>query len=69
MFARIAKKYKDNIPPHYVTSLDRKLHRAGHLELMVDGLFSTSEYLLDHVELRSGVSDHCAIIAELSRLA
>ena len=31
MFTELTKHFKDNVPPQYITSLDRKLHRAGHL--------------------------------------
>lgn len=67
IFTEIARKYKDNIPAHYTTSTDGALHRAGQLELMVDGLFSTPEYQVTNVRLENGVSDHCAIVADVVR--
>lgn len=63
IFAKIEDKYKDNIPKHYSTSIDKNLHRAGDLQLMVDGLFSTPIYDISEVELCEGVSDHMAIKA------
>lgn len=63
IFAQIENKYKDNIPKHYSTSIDKNLHRAGDLQLMVDGLFSTPTYEISEVELCDGVSDHMAIKA------
>jgi endonuclease/exonuclease/phosphatase family metal-dependent hydrolase len=66
-FAKIAAHYKDNIPEHYTTSIDGTLHRNGPLERMVDILFSTSEYTVENVRFINGVSDHCAVTAELSR--
>jgi endonuclease/exonuclease/phosphatase family metal-dependent hydrolase len=72
-FAMLAAKYKDNIPLEYKTSIDVKLHRAGHLpeekmdEKMVDGIFSTPGYMVSKVKLHSGVSDHLAITADISR--
>ena len=68
IFTKLAEKYKDNIPPQYFSSLDPKLHRAGHLKLMVDGLFSTSQYQISDVKLSDGVSDHRAITALISKL-
>jgi endonuclease/exonuclease/phosphatase family metal-dependent hydrolase len=65
IFNSIADKYKDWIPQEYRTSIDGNLHRAGALELMVDGLFSTPQYIAKNVRLISGVSDHCAILAEI----
>ena len=63
IFTRLATQWRDNVPSHYVTSIDPKLHRAGPLQLMVDGLFSTDGYRLSDVVLHNGVSDHCAITA------
>ena len=65
IFSAIAAKYTDNIPAHYTTSIDKDLHRAGDLQLMVDGLFSTPTYRVSNVELRGGISDHMAIIAQV----
>ncbi len=66
-FARLAARYVDNIPLQYTTSLDENWHKAGKLELMVDGLFSSSSYHCDTVRLQAGVSDHMAIVANVSR--
>jgi endonuclease/exonuclease/phosphatase family metal-dependent hydrolase len=66
LFAELASAYKDNIPCRYSTSIDGALHRAGPLPYMVDGLFTTPDYSALDVELRSGLSDHCAILARLS---
>ena len=63
IFTRLATQSRDNVPSHYVTSIDPKLHRAGPLQLMVDGLFSTDGYRLSEVVLHNGVSDHCTITA------
>ncbi len=67
IFSMFASRYKDNIPPHYTSSLDPELHRAGPLELMVDGIFSTPSYAVSGVELISGVSDHKALVATVSK--
>ena len=68
IFSAIAARYHDNIPPHYTTSLDSALHRAGPLPYMVDGLFSTPGYAVTNVELVCDVSDHCAIVADIERV-
>jgi hypothetical protein len=65
IFNAIADKYKDWMPQEYKTSIDGNLHRAGPLELMVDGLFSTPHYTAKNVRLLSGVSDHCAIVTDI----
>ena len=73
IFEELAAHYKDNVPARYTGSLDLSLHRAGKKEgarlshLMVDGLFSTPGYIVSDVELVSGVSDHMAIVATVSK--
>ena len=67
IFSRLTARFKDNIPAHYTSSLDPLLHRAAPLELMVDGLFTTAEYTASNVELISGLSDHKAIVATISK--
>jgi exonuclease III len=67
IFARIASEYKDNVPGHYTTSIDGALHRAGQLPYMVDGIFSTPGYVVTNVEMVSGLSDHCALLATVSK--
>ncbi len=66
-FASIARRYNDNIPVSVTTTIDAKLHKGGDLQLVVDGLFSTPHYNVRDVEVVSGVSDHCAIMAKVSR--
>lgn len=73
MFGELASRYTDNIPPQYATSIDIPMHYAGRLsphelaDKMVDGLFTTPGYRVSDVELVSGVSDHCAIVAKVSK--
>lgn len=67
-FSRLARKYKDNIPEEYTTSLDQNLHRVKGLERMVDGLFTTPTYLATEVKLVDGISDHMAIVAEINKI-
>lgn len=66
IFSVLAEKYTDNVPARYVTSIDGTIHRAGPLPYMVDGLFSTKDMRVENVEMRCGVSDHCALISEVS---
>lgn len=67
IFQCLAGVYTDNIPPSITTTIDGSLHRSGELPYVVDGLFSTSRYTVEGVEVRRGVSDHCAIIARIVR--
>ena len=67
IFAQLAGAYKDNIPASITTSIDGQLHRAGQLPHMVDGIFSTPGYSVSSVEGHTGVSDHWAFSAEVSK--
>ncbi len=67
IFSVLAEKFKDNIPLQYTSSLDPVLHRAAPLELMVDGIFSTPSYEVSSVEGHTGISDHLAFTALVSR--
>ncbi len=68
IFTALSTRFKDNIPPSYESSLDPKLHRAGHLKLMVDGLFTTPQYLITDAKLSESVSDHMAVTALISKV-
>ena len=74
IFSALASRWTDNIPPLYETSIDVNLHRAGKTkphelkDKMVDGLFTTPAYFASDVKLVSGVSDHCAIVAYITKL-
>lgn len=65
IFAELAATWRDCIPPHVTTSLDPLLHRAGPLDLMVDGLFVSPHYDVSDVQLQAGVSDHQAVVADV----
>lgn len=66
-FNCLAKKYKDNIPLKYKTSIDQNLHRVKGIQFMIDGLFTTPSYKASNVKLVDGVSDHMAIIANINK--
>lgn len=67
MFAMLSARCKDNIPAHYTTTIDKNFHRAGDLQYVVDGLFSTPEYTVSDVRLVDGLSDHMAVVATISK--
>lgn len=64
-FDCLATHYQDNIPLHITTTIDPQLHRKKNLKLVVDGLFTTPHYSTKNVKIQSGLSDHCAIIANI----
>ena len=65
VFSRLAKRYRDWIPPQATSTLDHQLHKAGPLDLVVDGLFTTPDYVCQNVQIIDGVSDHRAIVAQI----
>lgn len=66
-FDRLAERYRDNIPPQYQTSIDPDLHKAGALQLMVDGLFTSPQFQVREARLQTGLSDHQGIVASITR--
>lgn len=78
IFGTIAERYHDNIPANYIWSVDVDMHRAGRATLerhareagyagfMVDALFTTPGYAAFDVQFVSGVSDHMAVVANIS---
>lgn len=67
IWGKLASLYHDNIPENILSTLDPTFHRAKDIQLVVDGLFSTPEYIVSDVRLKDGVSDHMAIIATVTR--
>lgn len=68
IFAEFARHWRDSIPAEITTSLDPTLHRAGPLDLMVDGLFTSPHYRADEVRLLGGLSDHKAVVARMAKV-
>lgn len=69
IFSKLAKKYKDNIPPEVITTIDNNLHYAkANINFVVDGLFSSKDYEVSDVRVVDGISDHMAIVAKVTQL-
>lgn len=68
LFDDLSKIYTDNIPKKYMTSIDNKIHRAGHknLQYIVDGFFTTKDVKVKKIRYQDKVSDHFAVIAEVN---
>lgn len=66
IFDTLAQHYTDNIPATVTTTIDQHLHRVSGIQYVVDGLFSTPQYLASDVRVIDGVSDHCAIVAMIT---
>ncbi len=65
-WCRLASRYTDNIPEQYMTSLDQNLHRVKGLMYVVDGLFTTKGYEARDIKLVDSISDHMAIVGEVT---
>ncbi len=68
IFDSISHKYKDNIPSDITTTIDKNLHKAGDLNIVVDAIFTTPQYQVDFTKITEGLSDHCAILAQVKTL-
>lgn len=75
LYEDFTQRYLDKIPPSYTSSLDRKIHRLGSKAdlnrpifdiYMVDYIFSQPPFIVSDVRLEFGVSDHAAVIANIS---
>lgn len=72
MYAELTRIWTDNIPKQVESTLDPELHYAnreekGRLKLVVDYVWSTTGYKVSEVEVVKGVSDHCAIVAQVDK--
>ncbi len=66
LFTTLGEGMIDVIPPEVTTTIDPDLHYSGGLELVVDALFLSDVYHAKSVQVVSGVSDHKAIVAEVT---
>jgi endonuclease/exonuclease/phosphatase family metal-dependent hydrolase len=62
IFDTLALRYHDNVPAEVTTTLDKTFHRAGPLDIVVDGVFTTPKYQSINSRVVSGLSDHCALV-------
>ena len=75
LYGVLAKKFKDNMPHKITTTLDMSMHkiRTNPTEskrvgtYVVDYIFSTPKYNVSNVRCEYGVSDHAAVIADISK--
>lgn len=75
LYEELTKHYTDRVPKYYKSSLDKDFHRTSnnpakaHLfsDFMVDYIFTQAPYTATNVRLQFGVSDHAAVIADITQ--
>lgn len=65
LYERLAARFTDNVPSTVTTTIDQKLHRKTGLMYVVDYLFSTPHFTVTDIRVVDGVSDHCALVANV----
>jgi endonuclease/exonuclease/phosphatase family metal-dependent hydrolase len=65
IYTALKERYTDNIPAELETTIDPNLHRAGALQYVVDGLFTTPNYQASDVRIHKDISDHFGISATI----
>lgn len=65
LFSKLEKYYSDQLPKEVTTTIDLELHYAAPLYLVVDTIFSTSDYSFSNVRTISGISDHVGVVGEV----
>lgn len=68
LYHTLNARLTDTVPRAYTTSIDQELHRVPGLRLMVDYIWTTPAYHVENVRMVCGVSDHCALVAQVSAL-
>jgi endonuclease/exonuclease/phosphatase family metal-dependent hydrolase len=68
IWKKLSSRFRDNIPPLVVTTLDQEYHRAAPIFLVVDGMFASPHYSVRDVDLISGLSDHLLIAGKVVRV-
>lgn len=75
LYEALQELYVDEIPETYPSSIDMQFHRKRDdpveskklRQYMVDYIFQTGGYHVKNVRLQFGVSDHAAIVAEITK--
>lgn len=57
----------DHLPASVTSTLDPLFHKLGTLELVVDTIFSTSQYRVTQTRVLEGISDHKGVLARIER--
>ena len=64
---RIEEVYRDNVPEHWISTIDPHLHRIRGLKAVVDGVFSSPSFQVTYMRCRYGISDHGLISCKVTK--
>jgi len=64
---QITEKFDDNTPAGITTTIDQQLHRNKNIQLIVDYIFTSKNYIAKNIRTVENVSDHKAIVANIKR--
>jgi len=75
LYKELITQYTDTVPTSYSSSLDAVHHRAGKspdlqklfTHFMVDYLFTQAPYQVSNVRLQFDISDHAAVLADVTQ--
>jgi len=67
LFSHFSDILEDRLPKNVTTTIDKDLHYAGDLHLVVDAIFSTPNLQVTNVQTISGVSDHMGVVGEVEK--
>mgnify|MGYP001334748269 CR=1 FL=1 len=66
IYTSFSKELKDNLPKEINSTLDPDHHPNGHLNIVVDTIFTKGNYKVTNIKTTQNLSDHKAIIGEIS---
>lgn len=66
IFDMFLQQFHDYLPSEITTTIDKDLHYAGDLQLVVDALLCKGTYSAQNVRVVGGMSDHMAVVGEIA---
>jgi len=66
MYDALAHELFDQVPQDITTTMDPKIHRVKNIQLVVDTIMTSPDISCSNFEVIDGVSDHKALLAELT---
>lgn len=67
VWAKLAEKYRDNIPLEIESTIDPQFHKDKTISYVVDGILSSASYEVREVRVVGSLSDHKALVTQIRR--